>query len=121
MTDANTDALAKLLADASDGPWAYERETVFGKEFGYTVNLFDVAEYEENERFEADFRLAALAPTLAAEVITLRAEVARLRVALKVMAEGRKTEDAMGGHYGFILDRYIDGARAALAHGKADQ
>jgi hypothetical protein len=58
---------------------------------------------------------------LKAEADTLRAEVARLRAALMVMAQGRKTEDAMGGDYGFILDRYIDVARAALAHGEADQ
>tara|TARA_R110000737_G_scaffold64473_5_gene92196 strand:+ start:1081 stop:1437 length:357 start_codon:yes stop_codon:yes gene_type:complete len=55
------------------------------------------------------------------QIDELRAEVARLREALTAIAQGRKTEDAMGGDYGFILDRYIDIARAALEHGEADQ
>ena len=65
--------------------------------------------------FSAGYAIAAT------ETDELRAEVARLREALKVIAQGRKTEDAMGGDYGFILDRYIDVARVALANGEAGQ
>ena len=64
--------------------------------------------------FSAGYAIAAT------ETDELRAEVARLREALKVIAQGRKTEDAMGGDYGFILDRYIDVARVALANGEED-
>ena len=46
---------------------------------------------------------------------SLRAEVAQMRAALKVIAQGRKTKEALGDDYGFILDWHIDVARAALS------
>ena len=46
------------------GPWIVEGGTLFGKDFGYTVSLFDLNPYEENERADDDARLIAAAPDL---------------------------------------------------------
>lgn len=53
-------------AKHTPGPWVVEDGTLFGKDDGYTVDLFDLTPYETNERATEDARLIAAAPELLA-------------------------------------------------------
>jgi hypothetical protein len=44
----------------------------------------------------------------------LQARIAELTEALQIMAGARKTHEALGGNYKFIIDRWIDAACSAL-------
>lgn len=88
MTDLTDEAVKTLLDGATPGPWTMESETLFGKDFGYTVDLFDVVPYDTNERFEADARLIAAAPDLARALIASEAarKLAEERLAKALVA-----------------------------------
>tara|TARA_R110000824_G_scaffold347748_2_gene534532 strand:- start:29800 stop:30111 length:312 start_codon:yes stop_codon:yes gene_type:complete len=80
MTEANTDALAKMLANATPGPWVST-----GRYIGVSKHMSFIGECRDKNGNWSNYvpacqnaPLIALAPALAAEVITLRAEVARL-------------------------------------------
>ena len=128
MTD---DELRKLLADATPGPWRDGQEgnvRVYGPDgmaehSGLIANVF---------KGRANARLIAAAPDLAAEVLrlreteaALRAEVERLREALRDIARQRTTTelDAEGeaGYADFEVgyDACVAVARAALGDKEA--
>lgn len=99
-----TDELEKLLDEATPGPWRIEDDTtcVWGgcdpddysdRGMGYpittcrTTPISTWARGPDEDAGEANARLIALTPTLAAEVIALRAEVATLRASEARMRE----------------------------------
>ena len=90
MTAPDTDTLAGLLAEATPGPWVTCETYVSDKHFWFDA---DGARHGETPNFafdcapEANARLIALTPTIAAEVIALRAEVATLRASEARMRE----------------------------------
>lgn len=57
--------LESVINCTTSGPWVVENETLYGKDFGYTVPLADLGFYAENERHEEDSQLIAMAPDLA--------------------------------------------------------
>jgi hypothetical protein len=44
----------KVMDGVTAGPWVHEGDTLFGKEYGYTVDLFDLTPYDTNERADQD-------------------------------------------------------------------
>jgi hypothetical protein len=105
MTTPDTDTLAGLLADATPGPWVTSETTIHGVKYGgmwvqgadqpdddglmkpplicisgsggsrsYTTRIVERQDHDDND---ANARLIALAPELAAEVIALRAQAAK--------------------------------------------
>lgn len=84
-----------------DGPWSKDVEPVgYGGEDGYcirdyrglvlAVTIGDVPELRDTEA--ANAALIALAPEMAAELLALRAEVARLTATLEAEREGSKVK-----------------------------
>lgn len=71
MVDTSTEAVTKMLEGVTQGPWVVERDTLFGKDDGYTVDLFEFTPYDTNERHVEDARFIAaardLVPALLAE------------------------------------------------------
>lgn len=57
-----------VLSDKISAPWTVDGETLYGKEFGYTVPLMDLGPYEDNENYEEQTNLIAAAPDLYALV-----------------------------------------------------
>lgn len=112
MTDAD---LKQLLTAATKGPWG---------------SFFEIGHYsvwsEDGRKVGTaimgpDARLIALAPTLAQEVLALRAEVARLREALEFYADKAFdgydvsiTDYGLSTELGEIIKDGGDCARAAL-------
>lgn len=122
-TSTDTDTLAGLLADATPGPWVTSETTIHGVKYGgmwvqgadqpdddglmkpplicisgsggsrsYTTRIVERQDHDDND---ANARLIALAPELAAAVIALRAQAAkdkarieRLEAALREMNVG---------------------------------
>lgn len=100
----NTETLKELLANATPGPWR-----VFGKMTGKIISenapgwveIGTIGDFDDDElvpfnaeRWNADARLIAAAPYLAADNIALQAEVERLRKALSRLEDAN---DAVAG------------------------
>lgn len=90
MTDLSTPNLQRLLAEATPGPWEVDQfEEQFvdcpevtefylcSEDMQYIAKGEAVSKYRDRE--EANFRLIALAPELAAEVIRLHEALTELR------------------------------------------
>ena len=132
MTDLPpTDALKGLLARATRGPWtAFDWEPpesdgqqVFGRHIGSMRDTTTVAKVLGTtsglldgfaapiRQADANARLIALAPTLAARVIEQDARIARLTEALRLHQAWSDSEDA-GPDYGAqTRDTHPDGER----------
>ena len=95
------------------GPWVVEDETLYGKEFGYTVPLIDFGFYEDNERHHEDAHLIAAAPDLyesgAGALDSLEFAANELRARNMIPAEGD-----------FLLQERIDALNAALAKARGE-
>lgn len=148
MTDLPpTDALKGLLARATRGPWtAFDWEPpesdgqqVFGRHIGSMRDATTVAKVLGTtsglldgfaapiRQADANARLIALAPTLAARVIEQDARIARLTEALALLTD-RSAGLVFAHHHGNGLegwhnvvsgvDRAITTARAALEDGQ---
>lgn len=99
MTTPDTDTLAGLLADATPGPWTTEdtnsaRLSMVAKSIhpgsnGNTVCMGQIAGPDK----EANARLIALTPELAAETIALRAENAALRARIERLEAALRAQD----------------------------
>ena len=140
MTDAD---LEQLLTAATPGPWfSYEWShdlSIYqsGTKPAYQGRIADVIYWSENHsggrcnplkrHAQANARLIAFAPTLAQEVLDLRAEVARLREALEFYADKAFdgydvsiTDYGMSTELGEIITDGGDRARAALGEKNDD-
>lgn len=88
--------LKTTLAQISSPPWAVDPDTREGMEWNIHIIDYDFNRvcFSSNpggnsvKTTEANARLIAMAPDLAAEVLRLRAEVERLRKALEDIADG---------------------------------
>lgn len=116
----DTETLTKLLAEATPGPWVTSETTIHGVKYGgawvqgadqpdddglmkpplicisgsggsrsFTTRIVERQDHDDND---ANARLIALAPTLAAELIEARAEIGLLRADL---AAERASGDAL--------------------------
>ena len=135
MTDTPTQApetgeLEKLLAEATPGPWRLGswQDNVFGT--GPNDEWLTICRVKRDDapisesRDHIDARLIALTPTIAADLIRLRAEVATLRASEARMREAlalasnrlhRCSVDYDTGTYEFIeTGEWAAEARAAL-------
>ncbi len=100
--------LRKLLDDATPGPWAVDSTSnhVGMREISgpsLTCRGFTIAtdvDYRRAALIEADARLIALAPQLAAEVISLREREARLVEALRWMGAERNKQMRTADYHG---------------------
>jgi len=79
--------LIQRLRGFTEGPWVIDGGIIFGNEFGFTVPLFDLSEYEENESSIWDCNLIAAAPDLHRIATEQAAEIARLRNLVSEMAD----------------------------------
>lgn len=91
MTQVDTDTLAGLLAECTQGPWQMSGsrgavQNIYGHDVGPDGKPVAVVDYpppgrhasdDIHRRCRANARLIALAPELAAETIALRAQAAR--------------------------------------------
>lgn len=75
------------MEGTTEGHWIVEGETLFGKDDGFTVDLFDLTPYETNERHEADAAFIAWAhnnvPALLAAIRDLEARLEAARADAK--------------------------------------
>lgn len=96
MTDLSTTNLKRLLDQAAPGPWRAEYgeagvpegwdEYWLALHMGH-ASVYDVGREPPAEEEYGSFKLAALAPDLAQEVLRMRAELQALREQLKKKAE----------------------------------
>lgn len=148
MTQVDTDTLAGLLAECTQGPWQMSGsrgavQNIYGHDVGPDGKPVAVVDYpppgrhasdDIHRRCRANARLIALAPELAAETIALRAQAARdkarierLEAALRLLAgrseslvHAHRHGNGMEGWYLTIdgVDRAVTAARAALEDGE---
>lgn len=96
MSDLSTANLERLLDEASPGPWRAEvgaagvpegwDEHWLALHMGHN-SMYDVGREPPAEEEYANFKLAALAPPLAQEVLRMREELRELRDQLKKRSE----------------------------------
>jgi len=132
MTDLpDTDTLKGLLTAATPGPWAVsptDDTTVICPARSVVANID--GDYNEPDLWpimEANARLIALAPSLAARVIEQDARIARLKAALALLTDrsaglvhAHHHGNGLEGWYDKVdgVDRAITVARAALEDGQ---
>lgn len=128
MTDIpDTNTLKGMLAEATPGPWCVADECVVWTQINDPIETtydigYPIAEARRQKSFwngtrwpegqpEANARLIALAPALAARVIEQDARIARLTEALRLHQAWSDSEDA-GPDYGAqTRDTHPDGER----------
>lgn len=83
MTDIpDTNTLKGMLAEATPGPWHEDHDPVYPDKISIVSEDLYIALVDFCNRQAANASLIALAPSLAARVIELEAEVANLRAAI---------------------------------------
>jgi len=87
MTPEQIEQMKAALGGATVGPWRHEGNSMWGKEFGYTVELFETYGPDENENFPHDIAIAALAPDMAAHIIAQNEQIAALENRVKAADE----------------------------------
>ena len=125
MTAPDTDTLAGLLAEATPGPWVTGETTIHGVKYGglwvqgadqldddglmrpplicisgsggsrsFTTRIVERQDHDDND---ANARLIALAPDLAAEVIALRAQAAKDKARIERLKAALRPFSIMAG------------------------
>ena len=87
MTPEQIEQMKAALEGATAGPWWHERNNMWGREFGYTVEIFETYGPDENENFLHDIALSSLAPDMAAHIIAQREQIEALQKRVKAALE----------------------------------
>lgn len=131
MTDLTPEAVREALDSATDGPWRVETDPchydtasdVVGRNGVLHASVGGSAKWQEQE---ANTRLIALAPTLAAEWLAAQARIAELEAALKIRplewVEGRgpRFEQTACGGYEIYFTGDADRTILCFGAGKAN-